>query len=218
LNDLVTAFQDGGPFMWPILIVGVFAVAIGFERLFVVLFRANLHAPAFVAEVQKLVLADDLDRAIALCHRHDHTALARVVRAGLVRADLPERELEVGLEEALLEVGPDLTRRTAYLGTLANVATLLGLLGTIQGLVQAFEAVADAPPELKQARLAAGISVALYTTFFGLVVAIPTLLAQAVVLGGTNRILDDLERYALRMVSLLLARRRGARALVDEAT
>jgi biopolymer transport protein ExbB/TolQ len=195
--------------MWPILALGVLACAIGLDRLVTVLFRANLDAAAFVAEVQRLVLADRLDRAITLCHEHPHAAVARVVEAGLVRARLPERELEAGVEEALLDVGPALSRRTPYLGTIANVATLTGLLGTIQGLVQAFDAVADAPPELKQARLAAGIAVALHTTFFGLLVAVPTLLVQALVVGATHRILDDLERYAVRTVSLLLARRRG---------
>jgi biopolymer transport protein ExbB/TolQ len=210
VRDLITGFQDGGPFMWPILVLGVFAVAIGFERLVLVLFRANLNATAFVAEIQKLVLADRLDQAIALCHGQPNAALARVIGAGLVRASLSERELEAGVEEAMLEVAPVLTRRTAYLGTIANVATLTGLLGTIQGLIQAFDAVASAPPELKQARLAAGIAVAMHTTFFGLLVAVPTLLVQSVVLGTTHRILDEVERYAVRIVSLLVARQRGA--------
>ena len=120
----------------------------------------------------------------------------------------------MAIDEATLEVGPILNKRTSYLSMLANVATLLGLLGTIMGLIQAFEAVAHASAEMKQTLLAAGISVAMYTTAGGLIVAIPTLILHAIILARTNKILDDVDQYGLKTVNLLTARRRGG--LKDE--
>ncbi|TNE92011.1 MAG: MotA/TolQ/ExbB proton channel family protein [Deltaproteobacteria bacterium] len=205
----VTMFQDGGPFMYFILIAAVFAMAIAFERLFYIFFRANINATAFMAQVQKLIMANNIDRAIKLCNAEPHAALPKVVKAGLTRANRTEKEIENAIDEATLEVGPILNKRSGYLSMLANVATLLGLLGTIMGLIQAFEAVAHASAEMKQTLLAAGISVAMYTTAGGLIVAIPTLILHAIILARTNKILDDVDQYGLKTVNLLTARRRG---------
>jgi biopolymer transport protein ExbB/TolQ len=92
---------------------------------------------------------------------------------------------------------------------LANVATLTGLLGTIWGLIMAFEAVARASAEMKQTLLAQGISVAMYTTAGGLMVAIPTMVLQSIIQGRSNKILDDVDQYGLKTVNLLTARKRG---------
>ena len=205
----VTMFADGGPFMYFILIAAVFAMAIAFERLFYIFFRANINATAFMAQVQKLIMANNIDRAIKLCNAEPHAALPKVVKAGLTRANRTEKEIENAIDEATLEVGPILNKRSGYLAMLANVATLLGLLGTIMGLIQAFEAVAHASAEMKQTLLAAGISVAMYTTAGGLIVAIPTLILHAIILARTNKILDDVDQYGLKTVNLLTARRRG---------
>lgn len=208
LDDLI-AMKDGGVWMIPILIVAVFALAIAFERLFYILFRANINATAFMAQVQKLIMANNIDRAIKLCNAEPHAALPRVVKAGLTRANRTEKEIENAIDEAILEVGPKVNKRTSYLAMLANVATLLGLLGTIWGLIGAFKAVATAPPEMKQTMLAGGISIAMYTTAGGLMVAIPVLLIHAIVLNRSNKILDDVDHYGLKVVNLLAARRRG---------
>jgi biopolymer transport protein ExbB len=201
--------KDGGVWMIPILVVAVFALAIAFERLFYILFRANINANAFMAQIQKLIMANNIDRAIKLCNAEPHAALPRVVKAGLTRANRNEKDIENAIDEAILEVGPKVNKRTNYLSMLANIATLLGLLGTIWGLIDAFKAVATAPPELKQTMLAGGISVAMYTTAGGLMVAIPVLLIHAIVLNRSNKILDDVDYYGLKVVNLLAARRRG---------
>lgn len=201
--------KDGGVWMIPILVVAVFALAIAFERLFYILFRANINATAFMAQIQKLIMANNIDRAIKLCNAEPHAALPRVVKAGLTRANRTEKEIENAIDEAILEVGPKVNKRTSYLAMLANVATLLGLLGTIWGLIEAFKAVATAPPEMKQTLLAGGISIAMYTTAGGLMVAIPILLIHAIVLNRSNKILDDVDHYGLKVVNLLAARRRG---------
>jgi len=211
----ITMFQEGGPFMYVILIVGVFAMAIAFERLFYIVFRANINSTAFMAQIQKLIMANNIDRAIKLCNAEPHAALPRVVKAGLTRANRSEKEIENSIEEATLEVGPIINKRTAYLAMLANIATLTGLLGTIMGLVIAFQAVANASAETKQTLLANGISVAMFTTAGGLMVAIPTLVLHSIVTNRSNKILDDIDQYGLKTINLLTARRRGS--LKDDA-
>jgi len=207
--DIVSMYQDGGVFMHPILACAIFAAAIAFERLFYIIFRANINATAFMAQIQKLIMANNIDRAIKLCNAEPHAALPKVVKAGLTRANRTEKEIEAAIEEATLEVGPILNKRTGFLPMLANVATLTGLLGTIVGLVQSFNAVAVASAETKQTLLAAGISVAMYTTAGGLIAAIPTLVLHSIVSARTNKILDDIDQYGLKTINLLSARRRG---------
>ena len=213
--DPVTMFKQGGPFMYVLLIIAVFAMAIGFERLFYVTFRANINSTAFVAQIQKLIMANNIDRAIKLCNAEPSAALPRVIKAGLTRANRSEKEIENAIDEATLEIGPAVNNRTPYLGMLANVATLTGLLGTIQGLVMAFEAVARASAETRQSLLAQGISVAMYTTMGGLLVAIPTMILHSVIIQKSNKILDDVDQYGLKTINLLTARRRGT--LRDDA-
>jgi len=208
INQLI-AMKDGGAWMIPILVVAVFAMAIAFERLFYILFRANINATAFMAQIQKLIMANNIDRAIKLCNAEPHSALPRVVKAGLTRANRTEKEIENAIDEATLEVAPRVNKRTSYLSMLANVATLCGLLGTIWGLIMAFQGVATASAETKQTVLAAGISMAMYTTAGGLMVAIPTLLIHSIVLNKSNKILDDVDQYGLKVANLLAARRRG---------
>jgi biopolymer transport protein ExbB len=207
--DPVTMMKDGGPFMYPILVAGVFAMAVSFERLFYIVFRANINATAFMAQIQKLIMANNIDRAIKLCNAEPHAALPRVVKAGLTRANRTEKEIESAVEEAGLEIAPLINKRTGYLPMLANVATLTGLLGTIVGLVLAFDAVANASAEMKQKLLANGIAVAMYTTAGGLIAAIPTLVLHSIVVTRSNKILDDVDQFGLKTVNLLTARRRG---------
>lgn len=209
MDFLVNAFHKGGPAMWPILICAVFALAISFERLYYILFRASINGTAFMAQVQKLIMANNIDRAIKLCNAEPNAALPRVLKAGLTRANRGDIEIQNAVDEAVLEVFPQLQKRTPYLPMLANVATLTGLLGTIQGLIMAFDAVAHASAETKQTLLASGISVAMFTTASGLVVAIPTLVLHSIVQNRTTKIMDDIDQFALKTVNLLGARRRG---------
>jgi biopolymer transport protein ExbB/TolQ len=209
MNFFVDAMAKGGEFMYPILVAAIFALAIAFERLYYVMFRANINGTAFMAQVQKLIMANNIDRAIKLCNAEPNAALPRVLKAGLTRANRSEVEIQNAVDEAVLEVFPLLNNRTGFLPMLANVATLTGLLGTIQGLIVAFKAVATASAESKQTLLAAGISTAMYTTAGGLVVAIPTLVLHSIVAARTTKIMDDVDQFALKTVNLLGARRRG---------
>lgn len=207
--NLISMFQDGGAFMYFILAAFVFAMAIAFERLFYVFFRAGINGTQFMAQIQKLIRSNNIDRAVKLCNQQPHAALPRVVRSGLMAANQSEKDIENAIDEATLEVGPLINKRTGYLGMLANVATLIGLLGTIAGLVQAFDAVATAAPEDKQTMLAKGISVAMYTTAGGLMAAIPTMVLQSIIQGRSNMLLDDIDQYGLKTVALLTNRKRN---------
>ncbi len=209
LDFVATAMQRGGLFMWPILLFAVFALAIAAERLYFTWFRASVNGTAFMGQVQKHILANNIDRAIRLCNSEPNAALPRVLKAGLTRANGGDDEIESAVNETILELFPALNKRTSFLPMLANVATLTGLLGTIQGLILSFDAVARASAETKQALLAGGIAVAMYTTYAGLVVEIPTLILHSFVQARTWKIQDDIDEYALKMVNLLKARRRG---------
>ena len=207
MDFIVDSIHKGGPFMWPILLCAVFALAIAFERLYFIMFRANINGTAFMAQVQKLIMANNIDRAIKLCNAEPNASLPRVLKAGLTRANRSEIEIQNAVDESVLEVFPQLNKRTSFLPMLANVATLTGLLGTIQGLIQAFEAVAHASAETKQTMLAAGISKAMYTTAGGLVVAIPTLVGNAFLTAMVASIMDQVDQSAAEVLNEVRAGR-----------
>jgi biopolymer transport protein ExbB len=215
MDFFLSSMEKGGIFMWPILVSAVFGVAITAERLFYIMFRANIDGTAFMAQVQKLIMANNIDRAIKLCNAEPNRALPRVLKAGLTRANQKGSDVQNAIEETVLEVYPQLNKRTGYLPMLANVATLVGLLGTIQGLIQAFEAVAHASAETKGALLAAGISTAMFTTAAGLIVAIPLLVLHSIVQARTVKIMDEVDQFSLKTINLLGARNRGT--LTDDS-
>jgi biopolymer transport protein ExbB/TolQ len=202
-------FREGGQFMYLILVISVIAMATVIERGYMILFRYNINGAAFMAQIQKLVMANNIDRAIKLCNAESNSALTRVLKAGLTRANRSSLEIQNAVDEATLETIPLLQKRTPYLGMWANVATLTGLLGTISGLVIAFKAVATAAPEEKQQMLAQGISVAMYTTAFGLVVAIPVMIAHSIISNWTVKLIDEIDQYSVKLINLLSARQRG---------
>ena len=209
MRIIVRAFNEGGFFIWPILVCAVFALAIAAERLYYILVRANINGTAFFAQIQKLIMANNIDRAIKLCNAEPNAALPKVLKSGLTRANRGDVEIQNAVDESVLEAFPQLSKRTPYLAMLANVATLTGLLGTISGLIQAFEAVAHASAETKQTLLASGISVAMFTTMSGLIVAVPTIILTSIITNKTTKIMDEVELYATKTVNLLGARRRG---------
>ncbi len=206
LASLAKFYTDGGFWMHPIALVSVIGVAIAVERLVSLTLRFNINAPQFMAQVQKLVLANDVDRAIKLCNSAPRAALPKVIKAALTRANKGELEIAQAVEEATLELVPNITKRTASLQQVANIATLLGLLGTIVGLIQAFDAVATAPPDMKTMLLTKSISVAMNTTAFGLIVAIPTLAVYVYLTNVTKKIIDEIDQYSVKLQNLLFAR------------
>lgn len=209
MGAIAEAFRTGGVWMYLILATSIFAIGIAIERFIFLFFKYNINAEAFYAQVQKLVMANNIDRAIKLCNAAPSAALPKVVKAGLTRANKGEVEIQNAIEEAALEVVPRIQKRTSSLASLANIATLLGLLGTIIGLIEAFEALEKATPENRQRLLARGIALAMNTTAFGLIVAIPTLIAHLILTGQTKRLLDEIDLYSVKLENLLVSRGKG---------
>jgi len=206
MDDFAQFYQEGGFFMHPIALSAVLGAGVMVERFIFLFFRFNINGGQFFNQVQKLVMANNIDRAIKLCNAADKAALARVVKAGLTRANKNEAEISSAIEESILEVSPAVGKRIPLITAIANIATLLGLLGTIFGMLDAFRAVADAPADQRSNALARGIGIAMNTTGFGLMVAIPLLAAHAFVSSLAKKISDEIDLYSVKLENLLAAR------------
>jgi len=206
MAGMAAFFKDGGFWMFPIAILSFLSLAVAVERVIFLFFRYNISGSAFMAQIQKLVMANNIDRAIKLCNAAPNAALPRIVKAGLTRANKGEVEIQNAVEEASLEVIPLLQKRTGSLATLASLATLLGLLGTVMGLIDAFKVVAEAAPDQRSQLLTKAISVAMNTTAFGLMVAIPALFLHMLLSGVTKKIIDEIDMYSVKLENLLITR------------
>ena len=150
MDGIARAMSEGGIWMYAILSVSIVGLGIMIERFIMLFFKYNINASAFMAQIQKLVMADSIDKAIKLCNAAPSAALARVIKAGLTRANKGGTEIQNAVEEATLEVIPFIQRRTNSLAAIANIATLLGLLGTIIGMIGAFRDLAEVAPDKRQ--------------------------------------------------------------------
>ena len=206
-STFVQFFQSGGLFMYPIVAVLALGVAIAVER-YIYLTAARATNQRVWKQVMPLLLDGKYGQAVAITEK-SKSAFSRILRYGLDRADAKTRrdDVEFAMEEGLMETVPRLEKRTHYLATFANIATLLGLLGTIMGLIQAFTAVANANPAEKADMLSASISVAMNTTAFGLMAAIPLLLIYTVLQTKTTELVDSLEMASVKFLNILTERR-----------
>jgi biopolymer transport protein ExbB len=209
IQTLAEFFKEGGPFMFVNVATSAVAIAIIVERVVVLAFRLNLNTPPFMEQVQKLVLAGNLDRAVKLCAAAPNAALARVVKAGLSRANRGDQEVARALEEAVLEVTPLVSKRIQPLWSLANVATLVGLIGTITGLIGTFKSLGAATPEMKQVMLSRGISEAMNNTAFGLTIAVVCIVAHLLLSSKAKAMVEEIEYSALKLENLLSRRDAG---------
>jgi biopolymer transport protein ExbB len=201
INTIVNFFKEGGFFMYPVLLVASLGTAVVIER-FIYISRAMVNGEPLWQQIQKHLAAHRVDDAIKLC-QGKHQPLPYVLLHGLkaVKAAEPREDLQHAMEEAMLDVLPPLERRTPYLPILANVATLLGLLGTIIGVIKAFAAVSAADPSQKSVLLAQGISTALNMTAFGLMVAIPLILIYSFMQSQTTKIVDSIDQYSTKLAN-----------------
>jgi biopolymer transport protein ExbB/TolQ len=205
--------QDGSTYMIAIALFGAIAMAVAAERIYYIVVRSNVNADKFMAEVRKLVAGGNMERAIELCEKGRNKALPFVVLRGLKRANesdtLDFRAIQNAVDEGTLETIPKLKERTSYLSMLANVATLTGLMGTIYGLILSFASVgAEGIPESEKSKLLAnGISTAMNTTIFGLMVAIPTLMAYTYISNRTVKIIDEMDEHLVKLINLITGNR-----------
>jgi biopolymer transport protein ExbB len=210
--SLVGFFASGGVFMYPILLVFAVGVAIAVER-FVTLVQVTNKNQVVWEKVQPLLANGNFDEARKMTSK-DESTISQVLNMGLsVQGAVRRREdIEIAMEESMMEIVPRLEKRTHYVALASSIATLLGLLGTIMGLIQAFTAVANANPAEKADLLSASISVAMNTTAFGLMVAIPLLITHAVLTSKTGDIVDSLEMATVKALNVFSKR---AKRLVE---
>jgi biopolymer transport protein ExbB len=206
MDNFAEFYQEGGFWMHFIALSAVIGAGVTIERFIFLFFRFNINGGQFFNQIQKLVMANNIDRAIKLCNAADKAALARVIKAGLTRANKSESDISAAIEEASLEVGPAIGKRITMISALANIATLLGLLGTIFGMIDAFEAVATVSADQRATALAKGISIAINTTGFGLLVAIPLLSMHIFISNLAKKISDEIDLYSVKLENLLAAR------------
>lgn len=197
--------DDGGIFMWIILAMWVFGIIVSVER-FKTLFKADIDGTSLMSEIKKDVLTNEVQNAIQNCSTNQ-SHLANVMRNGLKRANQSKEQIQDALESSMLEVIPHVEKRLNYLALIANVSTLIGLLGTIYGLIQSFAAVASADPSSKAELLALGISKAMNTTAFGLISAISIMVLHSILSTKAEKIMGDLEHYSVKLVDLLSTRK-----------
>ncbi len=200
--------QPGWMFMWVILTTAVFALAVAIER-FIALSSKSLFRPdQFMKNLTDCIKKDDLPSANNLIKKYQKSALGLVLRPVVDEASNGADRIRNSSDEAVLRVIPALEKRTAFLGTIGNVATLLGLMGTIYGLIISFAAVGrpGIDPAEKSALLAQGIAAAMNTTYMGLLVAIPCIALYTFLKGKTQKIIDQIDECSLRVVNMLVER------------
>jgi biopolymer transport protein ExbB len=201
--SIVGFFVTGGPFMYPILIVFAVGAAIAIERYMTLTLVTNKNQSVW-NEIAPALVSGDFDKAREMTSKDDST-ISQLLSMGLARQGAVRRreDIEIAMEESMMEIIPQLEKRTPYVALASSIATLLGLLGTIMGLIQAFTAVANANPAEKADLLSASISVAMNTTAFGLMVAIPLLIMFTVLTAKTGEIIDSLEMASVKALNVI---------------
>ena len=204
--SIVGFFASGGMFMYPILIVFAVGTAIAVERFITLSEITNKNEDSWKA-VQPLLSNGEFEEVREMVAKEE-SVMSRILNLGLARQGAVRRreDVEIAMEEGMVEVIPQLEKRTPYVALASNIATLLGLLGTIMGLIQAFTAVANANPAEKADLLSASISVAMNTTAFGLMVAIPLLITNSVLTAKTGEIVDSLEMASVKALNVISAK------------
>jgi biopolymer transport protein ExbB/TolQ len=205
-STIVRFFQGGGEFMYPIAVVLVIGVVIAIER-YIVLTHTALRNRTLWNQISPLLQKGDFRQAVAMTGQ-SNAAIGQILSYGLARISTARRrdDIEKAMEESLMDVVPRLEKRTHYLATFANLATLLGLLGTVIGLINAFGAVATVNPAEKANLLSASISVAMNCTAFGLMTAVPLLVIHAVLQTKTTELVDSLEMASVKFLNAVTER------------
>ena len=207
LEQVSLHWHGGGKGMYPIALCLVFAVAVMADRIYVLFFQAAIDKDQFVRGLKTHIFNGDLDKAISYTAGQKPTPLTAIVKAGLINVPKGEDEVQAAMDEASLRELPRIEKRTGYLAMIGNVATLVGLLGTIGGLIQCFAAVAGVDASEKARVLSDGIAEAMNCTAFGLIVAIPALVAFSLLQGRTQHMVDDINETSVGVLNLIVANR-----------
>ena len=188
--------------MWVILIVAMIGIAITAERAYYLLLKCGTGRGRFMGDLLKIIKTGDYQKAVRYAAGHE-SPLAKIIMVILQSKDKGEKAMNKAVDEVFLTETPRIQRYTPLLTVTANIATLVGLLGTIFGLILAFDAVANVPAAQRAQALATGIAVAMSTTAFGLTVAIPCLFAQGVLSAQTERIVEEMDEKSAKLINIL---------------
>ena len=200
---MFTLLENGGTFMYVILTVSVVALAMFCERAAFLYLRLKLNMDKAYKKILFFLEKANYHGALEECSRIEHHPLGRILKAGLLKSDGRDKEIERAMEEKIMAEIPKVKARINYLTLFANISTLLGLLGTIMGLITAFSSISSASESMKQEILASGISMAMLTTAAGLVVAIPCLVGFYVLNNRGDFMIDQMEEKALGLANML---------------
>lgn len=206
-EEIAKRWEAGQWGMYPIAVCLLIALSIIVERTIVLFFKASINKEGFLRGLKKHIYAGDLDKAINYVAGQKPTPLTNVIKAGLMNVPKGQDEVQAALDEASLRETPRLEARTGYLAMLGNAAMLAGLLGTVSGLIACFEAVATVNPADKATILANGISEAMNCTGFGLLTAIPALVAFSVLMGRTQSLINDINETSVSVLNLIVSNR-----------
>lgn len=202
IEQLAAFFQEGGVFMYVILAIWALSMAISLERFKNLSITLNVDGGSFMNEIQRFILSNDIQGAIRTC-ASSNSALARVLSSGLKRSEEGTEQIQNALDATALEVIPKVEKRLGHLQLFANVVTLFGLLGTIQGLIQSFGAVAQADPAQKAELLTLGISKAMNTTALGLFAAITIMLIHGFLAAKADKIVNEVDEFSVKLLDVL---------------
>ena len=197
---------DGAFFFWILALIGLIVASISIERILAVNVKANIDAEKFTSDIRAMLQKRDLKNAHELAKANSEKALAfvyaRALQVAVGMEYIDYRNIQNAVDEATLEIMPRLTKRIGWLNSLANIATLLGLMGTIYGLILSFEALGQAGAGGSSA-LSAGISTAMLTTLAGLMVAIPAMLVYTTVNTKVTRIMEEIDEHSVKLINLI---------------
>jgi len=208
MHGISEFLEKGGFFMYINLGCSAITIAIIVDRAIFFLLKTSVNAKAFLEQIRKLVVANNVDRAVKLCSATS-APVAQVAKAGLQRMHRGELAIAQSIEETLVDVTPMLKKRVQVLWSLANIATLIGLLGTVVGLIKAFGAVAAAKPEERTALLSEGISEALNNTALGLSIAVTCIIGHAFLSAASKKQVADMEGFSMKLENLLADASKG---------
>ena len=221
INVLVERFNEGGPWMWPVLICLIVGLAIAFERI-ITLNRADINTRKFITKVKRALEEGGIPAAEEVC-ANKRGPVASVFQAGLLRAD----EGIEAVEKAVVSYGSIemsfLERGLVWLSLFISVAPMLGFLGTVIGMIRAFDAIESAG-DISPSLVAGGIKVALLTTAFGLIVAVILQFFYNYAVSKIDRIVAEMEDASIELIDSLVLLKAGRsptsskKALVEEAS
>jgi biopolymer transport protein ExbB len=209
LQGFARFLKEGGVFMYPIAAVSACTIAIALERLAYYYIHCRMNAKALLGQVTRMVRNGEAEKARVLCAKMK-TPLAFILESALWHyiQQEPDQEIQNAVDEIGLRELPKIQQRTHYLSLFANIATLVGLLGTIFGMQEAFGALATADPSQKASLLAKGIAVAMNTTAFGIMVAVMSMVFYSVLGAKANSLIEEIDESSVRVLNFLFSQRR----------